>query len=463
MIVKISPSGTSFKGFSTYLTHDPKANTQDRVAWTRTHNLANDHVPSAVDEMVWTARNAELLKHEAGIRAGGRATESPVKDVSLNWSPEDKPTPEHMIQKSEEFMRHMGWHEHQVIMVAHNDKPHAHVHLMINAVHPETGRHLDDSFERRRAQEWALQYEREHERIYCEQRLKNPEDREKNMPRNMWMAFKANEQEFSRAEEILADNSPEIPENPKNAEWKILKEFQRDERTEFVSRGKSEFSDLRNSIYREVKDEFRERWAEYYEKRRQEADPEFLTWLKSEIVAERNAAFEPRRDAAFAELRQSRDLEYRGLLNNQKEARADLRWHQETGLDTSDFFTSLRADREARPDITEAYREAALETASRQPEPSHVSGRDPGLDLIASAGDGAEAQVKSVGAGIASFADSLFFDLTTLGSAKPVPMSAEERADMFREAAENTLKQQQYREREEEDAAGRERHKAFGE
>jgi integrase len=59
-------------------------------------------------------------------------------------------------------------------------KPHAHVHMMLNAVHPETGLHLDDGFERRRAQEWALAYEREHERIYCEQRLKNPEDREKN-------------------------------------------------------------------------------------------------------------------------------------------------------------------------------------------------------------------------------------------------------------------------------------------
>src|SRR5580700_8026546 len=130
MIVKISPSGSSFKGLSTYLTHDPKANTDERVAWTYTHNLANDHVPSAVDEMVWTARNADLLKREAGIRAGGRATDGPVKDVSLNWSPEDNPTPEHMIKTSEEFLRYMGWQEHQAVMVAHNDKPHAHVHLM---------------------------------------------------------------------------------------------------------------------------------------------------------------------------------------------------------------------------------------------------------------------------------------------------------------------------------------------
>lgn len=69
MIVKISGSGKSFKGLSTYLTHDPNAISDKRVAWTHTLNLANDHVPSAVDEMYWTAQNGELLKQEAGIRA----------------------------------------------------------------------------------------------------------------------------------------------------------------------------------------------------------------------------------------------------------------------------------------------------------------------------------------------------------------------------------------------------------
>lgn len=55
MIVRIFSAGTSFKGLSAYLTHDPDAETAERVAWTHTHNLANDHVNSAVDEMLWTA------------------------------------------------------------------------------------------------------------------------------------------------------------------------------------------------------------------------------------------------------------------------------------------------------------------------------------------------------------------------------------------------------------------------
>ncbi|MEJ0047141.1 MAG: relaxase/mobilization nuclease domain-containing protein [Rhodospirillales bacterium] len=88
-------------------------------------------------------------------RAGG-ATENTAKHVSLNWSPEEAPTPEHMIETTESFLRHMGWHEHQALVVSHEDKPHPHVHVMLNTIHPETGLRLDDNFERRRAQAWAL-------------------------------------------------------------------------------------------------------------------------------------------------------------------------------------------------------------------------------------------------------------------------------------------------------------------
>ena len=92
MTPKIQTRGKSFKGLATYLTHDPKADTDKRVAWTHTLNLTHDHIPSAVDEMLWTARAAELLKEEAGIRAGGKQVDNPVKHFSLNWSPEDNPS-----------------------------------------------------------------------------------------------------------------------------------------------------------------------------------------------------------------------------------------------------------------------------------------------------------------------------------------------------------------------------------
>jgi len=471
MIVKISSSGKSFAGLSTYLTHDPNAETDKRVAWTHTRNLANDHVPSAVDEMYWTARNAELLKQEAGVRAGGRATESPVKHVSLNWSPEDNPTREHMIETAQGFLRYMNWQEHQAILVAHDDKAYKHVHIMLNVIHPETGLRLSDDFEQRRAQAWALQYERDQGRVYCEQRLNNVEDREKSMPRNVWMAFQQNEKEFQRAEQLLSENREirvNAAENPRNSEWKILKEFQRDERQEFFAQGKIEFSNLRQSIYREVREEFRGRWAEYYEAHKNGADPESLASQKAEIVADQKAVLEPRRDAACLELRESRDERYRDLLDRQADTRSDLRWRQDAGLDNAPFFNDLADRRDGAREIASDFRETAQETTSSQrvgqsdvhdtalaaegDEPAGYSSRDIDVDIGG-----------RVGGFAGSMLGSLFSDLTNLGSARPVPLSAEERADAFREAAENTLKQHQQYEKEEDDAHWRERQRVSGE
>jgi hypothetical protein len=302
MIVKILSKGKSFSGLATYLTHDPEhAKTADRVGWTHTHNLANDDVPCAVNEMLWTARDAELLKQEAGIRAGGRATENAVKHFSLNWAPGESPTREHMIETTEGFLRHMKWQEHQAILIAHNDKEHSHVHCMLNVVHPETGLRLDDNFERRRAQEWALQYEREHG-IYCEQRLLDPEERTKSPPRKVWMQFWINHREFEKSEKSLENNTPIFADDPQNrgsSDWQILRKIQRDERIEFFAQGKSEFINLRKSIFREVREAFRDSWSEYYAGMRAGRPPEEMGEFKQKIIAEQEALLKAKGDEAL--------------------------------------------------------------------------------------------------------------------------------------------------------------------
>jgi MobA/VirD2-like, nuclease domain len=466
MIVKIGGGGKSFKGLSTYLTHDPEANSDERVAWTHTHNLANDHVPSAVDEMVWTARNAELLKQENGVRAGGRATETPVKHISLNWAPDDNPTREHMIETTEGFLCHMNWHELQAVLVAHDDKTYRHVHVMLNTVHPETGLRLNDDFERRRAQAWALDYERQQGHIHCEQRLGNVEDREKAMPRNIWMAFQENEKEFQRTEKMRGENRDireNPPENPKNSEWKILKELQRVERQEFFAQGKSEFSKLRTLIYREVREEFRERWNDYYkaEKLGTEADRYIRDAVKVELVTDQKAVLETRRDAACLELRASRAARYREILDCQAEMRADLKWHQEVGLDSAPFFRELAERKDAGKEVTSGFRDAAGEVT--EPQRSEVDAREatPAEDdePVGRPGRSVEHIVGRVGAAGVSLLDSLFFDLTTLGGGPTDPHSRSN-TELFQAAADETQKRQQY-ELEERDDAGQLRQKAL--
>jgi hypothetical protein len=467
MIVKIGSGGKSFKGLSEYLTHDPEAKTEARVSWTHTHNLANDHVPSAVDEMLWTARHAELLKQEAGVRAGGRSTEDPVKHISLNWSPEDKPSREHMIATSETFLTTMRWNEHQAVFVAHDDKAYSHVHIILNVVHPETGLRLNDDFERRRAQAWALDYEREQGRIYCEQRLKPPQERENAPPRNIWMEFQEKEKEFHRAENALPlDDEIRVDYlgNQRNEEWKILKEIQQLERKKFFAQGKSEFSQLRSSIYQEVREEFRGRWAEFYAAQKEGGDPETFAARKAALVAEQKAALEPRRDAACGELRESRDLRYRGILEHQRETRADLSWRQEVGLDNAPFFHDLAEQRDAASRLSEGFHGAAHEITASPTGDDQSTARAETSDTAEDWSAPPErVSTGQVGRGLAKAAgsvlDSIFFDLVTLGggSANPAPRSS---GEIFQAAADETQKRQQF-ELENKDDEGRARQKVL--
>jgi hypothetical protein len=425
-------------------------------------------VPSAVDEMLWTARDAELLKQEAGIRAGGRATENAVKHLSLNWSPDDQPTREHMIETSEEFLRHMKWQDHQAILVAHDDKAHAHVHVMLNVVHPENGLRLDDGFEQRRAQAWALDYEREQGRIYCEQRLLNPNEREDAPPRNAWLAFQENRKEFERAEKSLRDNDPIlvgdeiIPKNANAEEWKILKEMQTHERLEFFADGKSAFSELRLSIYREVREEFRDRWGEFYAAQRDGGDVAALANLKAELIADQKAVLDARRDEACAELRETRNGLYRELLDDQRDIRHGLRGRQEAGFDNT-LFLQLAEDRNAGKDMARDFDDAAVATTAHQDEernvPAAFSGTSRGESAGAKSGaDMGEGVATGLGFGFLSILESIADGfIGAKPDPRPPPREPEPPDRYPFEAVIDDARKRQEREREDADAEWRKR------
>jgi len=487
MIVRIHNAGKSFQGLATYLTHDAKAQSDERVDWTHTLNLAHDHVPSAVDEMLWTARSAELLKQEAGLSAGGRQTENAIKHVSLNWAPEETPTREHMIETVEDFLRHMKWQDHQTLIVSHDDKPHAHVHLMINTVNPETGLHLDDNFDKRRAQKWALGYEQENGRIHCAQRLESIGEREDAPTRPAWMAFHEKQKEFERDENALANQAPNLSdeqESPRLSnfdEWKKLKEFQRQERTDFFAEGKSEFSELRRIINREVREEFRERWADFYAYARVETDQIFLAEAKTKLVAEQKEELESRRDLGCEMLREARDEQYQVLLEYQQDTRHSLRTRQEAGLDNTLFLQLMDEGtlRDRWPDLAttvsastinqEMKQEAKAITGERQVEevergePAVFPDRVEGIDRGVTSGVARGADIASdLGLGLIFFFDKIFSGPVAANS-NPRPQHAEPPSrDPFEGVAEDAKKRQQA-EKEEADGEWRKRQRSYGE
>jgi hypothetical protein len=274
-----------------------------------------------------------------------------------------------MIKTAEDFLAHMKWQDHQALLVAHNDKPHAHVHVMLNAVHPETGLRLNEDFEHRRAQAWALAYEQQHGKIYCEQRLLNAEERKDAPTRPAWLAFQEKQKEFEAQEKTLSQQNGIFVENPKIADfadWKNLKDIQRRERENFFAEGKMAFSELRRSVYREMREEFRERWADLYAAQKKGADPATTALLKKELVAQQKELLGQRRDEACAELRETRGVHYRELLDDQREIRHQMRWRQEAGLDNA-LFLQLIDERDAGKDRqASTFPDAAEETTSRQ-------------------------------------------------------------------------------------------------
>src|SRR5262249_33806580 len=153
----------------------------------------------------------------------------------------------------------------------HRDKAHPHVHVMLNAVHPETGRVLDDSFERRRAQKWALEYERERGLIFCEERLKPLGQRTPSPTRETWWQLRA----YERADEKIEQDGRAANDNrsfamgnaptPNSREWWFLKTQQRAERDAHWAERKQTLREARSAAYREVRTEFRSHWTTYYD------------------------------------------------------------------------------------------------------------------------------------------------------------------------------------------------------
>src|SRR5207302_10122101 len=63
----------------------------------------------------------------------------PVYHLTINFDPNDPVTPTEMQAVAGRVLRDLGLAEHQALMVAHQDRAHPHVHVMVNRVHPETG------------------------------------------------------------------------------------------------------------------------------------------------------------------------------------------------------------------------------------------------------------------------------------------------------------------------------------
>ncbi len=175
MIISLSQKGLSFKGAYLYLMHDVKASTRERVDWTQTENMLTQDPDKSWKVMAYTALNQDRLKEASGMSRAGRKTERPALTFSLAWHPEQSPDRDEMLATARRAIDAIGLSEHEALLVAHRDTPHKHVHVLINRIHPTTGRAATLSHSKRKLSALSHQLELEGGKVYCQQRKDNLE------------------------------------------------------------------------------------------------------------------------------------------------------------------------------------------------------------------------------------------------------------------------------------------------
>ena len=119
----------SFQNLARYL-ESPKAHREEqvRVVWMEGRNVITD------EQLTSAAQEMEL------VASANIATRRPVLHLSISWAPEDDPTRAQMTEVADRVLKKLNLQDHQTMLVAHGDEHYAHLHSMVNRVHPITHR-----------------------------------------------------------------------------------------------------------------------------------------------------------------------------------------------------------------------------------------------------------------------------------------------------------------------------------
>ena len=130
MIAKVQPSKrksrSSFKRLLNYLTTERDPDTGKSL-------LRGDVVMSY--NLVGIDTAAAEMK---GVESLNPRCNDAVFHYELAWPPGERPSRAEWIDSALYTLNQLGFNEHQYVLVAHEDKKHFHIHVMVNRVHPET-------------------------------------------------------------------------------------------------------------------------------------------------------------------------------------------------------------------------------------------------------------------------------------------------------------------------------------
>ena len=124
--LRIGNADSSFTNLQSYLTNgEDTASPQGRLRGDviLSHNLAG--LDTAAAEM-------------EGIASLNVRCKDPIMHFELSWPHSERPTKSQWSDCAYQSLKALGYQDHQYLIVAHDDKKHFHIHVMVNKVNPVT-------------------------------------------------------------------------------------------------------------------------------------------------------------------------------------------------------------------------------------------------------------------------------------------------------------------------------------
>ncbi|WP_072387138.1 relaxase/mobilization nuclease domain-containing protein [Hyphomicrobium sp. CS1BSMeth3] len=164
MLASIAPATNDFHALARYLVHGKPGTTPhpERVAWILPHNIPTDD----------PERAARIMQATAGLSA---RTRKAAYHLMIAWHEKERPTPEQMQDIAFKTLAMAGLGEHQALIMGHDDRPHRHLHMLINRVHPETGKAWHQAHDYARFDAIMRELSETHGFLYAPAHAYNPE------------------------------------------------------------------------------------------------------------------------------------------------------------------------------------------------------------------------------------------------------------------------------------------------
>lgn len=122
-------SSSKAKGISDLITYifEKPGSPEERLLYSGSRNFVTEELNSRKCEMI-------------GLALSEKKSPQPVCHWILSWKDFENPTSEQVEEAVDIFLKELGLSENQTLFAIHGDTENKHVHLVINRVHPETGK-----------------------------------------------------------------------------------------------------------------------------------------------------------------------------------------------------------------------------------------------------------------------------------------------------------------------------------